>query len=89
MTTEAVTTTTEETLALEEQEAKEIKSLVRTSTLLTIISITISTMISTQKGVQELGEEHHRRRQHDQHHHRNHQINNDEQQEKLTQPSTR
>ena len=39
-------------------------------------------MISTQKGVQELGQDHHRRRQHDQHHHRNHQINNDEQQQK-------
>ena len=37
MTTEAVTSTTEETLAQEEQEAKEFKSLVRTGTLLTII----------------------------------------------------
>ena len=33
MTTEAVTTTTEETLAQEEQEAKEFKSLVGTSTV--------------------------------------------------------
>ena len=49
MTTEAVTTTTEETLAQEEQEAKEFKSLVRTSTLLTIITITISMMIAPRK----------------------------------------
>ena len=43
MTTEAVTTTTEETLAQEEQEAKEFKSLVRIIiAVVNMINITIA-----------------------------------------------